>query len=106
MEGALAFGAFAADLTMAPPAAPAVQCRNNGSSSSSSSSSRFCVGYPDGVPYSLVRMCLAQEILATSCLEVRAGSVGQMFLPLSGGTRASEMNARMCSPGGSLPGVN
>ena len=60
-------GARAADVTMSPPASiaasPFVPSRNNGSWSSSSSSSSSCVGCLDGVPCSLVRMCLAQVTL-------------------------------------------
>ena len=106
LEDALAFGALGnmpgaptADLIMSPPtstaAAPSVPSRNNGSSSTSSSSSGCCVGCLDGVPYSLVRMCLAQvtllptvltKLTRTICLEVGAGSASQMSLPLIGGT--------------------
>ena len=90
-------GAPTADLAVSPPTssagAPSVPSRNNGSSSSSSSSSSSCVGCLDGVPYPLVRMCLAQVTLlptaltrltADSCLEKRGGSVGTMSRSLSG----------------------
>ena len=86
-------GARAAGLTMSPPtsiaAAPSVQSRNSGSSSSRSSSSSCCVGCFDGVPCSLVWMCLAQvtplpaaltKLTGTNCLEVGDGSAGQMSL--------------------------
>ena len=117
VEDALAFGVLgdlpgapAADLTMAPLAstavAPAVQRRNNVRAAVLSSSSTFTVGCPGGMLYPLVRMCLAQvqvlptaftKLTGTNCLEVSAGNVGQMSLPLVGGTRA----LRMCElPGG------
>ena len=76
-------GALTVDLTMSPPTsiavAPSVPCRNSGSSSSRSSSSSSCVGCLDGVPYSLVWVCLAQvtllptaltELARTNCLGV------------------------------------
>ena len=108
LEDALTFGALgdlpsarAADLTMTAPnsiaAAPSVPSGNNGSSRSSSSQSSSSAGCPDGVPYSLVRMCLAlatflptalTELTATSCPETLAGGFGRMSLPHIGGTVA------------------
>ena len=101
MEDAIPFGALgnlpgalAWDLTVAPPA-------SNGSSSSSSSSSSYS-GCPDGVSYSLVRMCHAGDTSCqqrspgstTSCLEKLAGSVGTKSLPLVGCALAEKVCER------------
>ena len=89
-------GACAADPTMSPPASIVVATSvPSRSSSSSSPSSISGIGGPDGVPYSLVRMCLAQvtllptaltKLTGTNCLEVSADSARQMSSQLSGGT--------------------
>ena len=65
------------------------------------------MGCFDGMPYSLVRMCLSQvtllptaltKLTGTNCLVVSPGNAGHMSFPLVGGTRALK---KMCAlPGG------